>query len=402
MKVAVVGGGPAGMMAASRAAQRGHSVILLEQNKTLGKKMRITGKGRCNITNAGDDILSNITSNPRFLYSALSGFSNHDAISFFESIGVKTKVERGGRVFPENDSAPSVVTAFSNHLKSLGVRCVNVRAKKPIVKDGKICGIADDKNRVFKCDALILATGGVSYPQTGSRGDGLKMAKLLGHTITPLKPSLVPLAADEKICRPLMGLSLKNIGFKISDGKKTLYEDFGEMIFTHFGISGPVVLSASCHIKNPKGLFAVLDLKPALDAETLDKRLIRDLTEFSRKDFINSLDKLLPHALFETVIKMSGIDGRKKSCEITKEERHRFADTLKNFKIELSGFRPIEEAIVTEGGVCVDEINPKTMESKIIKGLYFAGEMIDVSAYTGGYNLQIAYSTGYAAGNSID
>lgn len=401
MKVAVVGGGPAGMMAASRAAQCGHSVILLEQNTILGKKMRITGKGRCNITNAGDDILANITRNPRFLYSALHGFSNYDAIDFFESIGVKTKVERGGRVFPENDSAPSVVEAFSGHLKSLGVKCLSVRAKKPIVEGGAIVGIADDKNRIFKCDALILATGGVSYPRTGSKGDGLKMAKLLGHTITPLRPSLVPLAADEKICRPLMGLSLKNIGFKISDGKKTLYEDFGEMIFTHFGISGPVVLSASCHIKNPKGLFAVLDLKPALDFETLDKRLIRDLNEFSRKDFINSLDKLLPHALFETVVSMANIDGRKKSSEITKEERRAFSGVLKNFTVEINGFRPIEEAIVTEGGVCTDEINPKTMESKIIKGLYFAGEMIDVSAYTGGYNLQIAYSTGYAAGNSI-
>ena len=401
MKVIAVGGGPAGMMAASRAAQCGHSVVLLEQNRILGKKMRITGKGRCNITNAGDDILENVIRNPRFLFSALNGFSNRDAISFFESIGVKTKIERGMRVFPENDSAPSVVEAFARHLKSLGVKTYNIRAKKPIIENGRICGVADGQNRIFKCDALILATGGVSYPQTGSRGDGLKMAKLLGHSITPLKPALVPISADEKICRPLMGLSLKNTGFKITDGSKTLYEDFGEMLFTHFGISGPMVLSASCHIKNPDSLYAVLDLKPALDLETLDKRLIRDLNEFAKRDFINSLDSLLPHALIETVISMSKIDGRKKSCEITKEERHRFARVLKNFAVPLKGFRPIEEAIITEGGVCTDEINPKTMESKIIKGLYFAGEMIDVSAYTGGYNLQIAYSTGYAAGNSI-
>ena len=401
MKVFVIGGGPAGMMAAATAAKCGHSVFLFEKNEKLGKKMRITGKGRCNITNAGDELIPNVITNPSFLYSAFAKFSNYDAIDFFENIGVKTKVERGMRVFPENDSAPSVVEAFKEHIKSLGVKTVRTRINKIYEKDKKIIGVSTAEGKKYACDAVILATGGVSYPQTGSTGDGHKMAKALGHTITPIKPSLVPLASDDKFCRELTGLSLKNIGFRIIKDNETVYEDFGEMLFTHFGISGPVVLSASSHIKNPEGIKAVIDLKPALTPEMLDKRLIRDLKTFSNKDFVNSLSELLPKKLIETVIEISGVDKRKKCNEITKEERGRFANLLKNFTVKISGFRPVAEAIVTSGGVSVNEINPKTMESKLIKNLFFAGEIIDVDAYTGGFNLQIAYSTGYVAGMSI-
>lgn len=401
MKIFVIGAGPAGMMAAITAAKNGHSVYLFEKNNDLGKKMRITGKGRCNITNAGDELIPNVITNPRFLYGAFKRFSNYDAIDFFESIGVKTKVERGFRVFPENDSAPSVVNALKKHLTSLGVTVIKARIVRIYEKDGAVSGIATEGGKKISCDALILATGGVSYPQTGSTGDGHRMAKLLGHTITPLKPSLVPLASDDEFCRELSGLSLKNIGFKLSDGENTLYEDFGEMLFTHFGISGPVVLSGSSHLKKAKGIKAIIDLKPALDYDTLDKRLIRDLTEFSNRDFINSLSSLLPKKLIATIIKLSGIDERKKCNEITKKERAVFLDLLKNFTVNISGFRPIAEAIVTSGGIKTDEINPKTMESKLIKNLYFAGEIIDVDAYTGGYNLQIAYSTGFVAGGSI-
>jgi len=401
MKVFVIGGGPAGMMAAVSAAKSGHSVFLFERNDVLGKKMKITGKGRCNITNAGDELIPNVISNPSFLYSTFARFSNYDAIDFFESIGVKTKVERGMRVFPENDSAPSVVSAFKDYVKSLGVRIVRARINKIYEKDKKVIGVSTAEGKKYACDAVILATGGISYPQTGSTGDGHKMAKALGHTVTPLKPSLVPLSSKDKFCRELTGLSLKNVGFKIMDGNEVIYEDFGEMLFTHFGISGPVVLSASSHIKKPEGVKAVIDLKPALTPEMLDKRLIRDLTEFSNKDFVNSLSNLLPKKLIETVIEISGIDKRKKCNEITKEERGKLLNTLKNFTVSIDGFRPIAEAIVTSGGVSVNEINPKTMESKIIKNLYFAGEIIDVDAYTGGFNLQIAYSTGYVAGVSI-
>jgi len=401
MKVFVIGGGPAGMMAAISAAKSGHSVYLFERNEKLGKKMCITGKGRCNITNAGDDLISNVISNASFLYSAFSRFSNYDAIDFFEKIGVKTKVERGMRVFPENDSAPSVVTALKNHLKSLGIKAVHSRITKIIVKDGAVFAVLTADGKKYACDAAVLATGGVSYPQTGSTGDGHKIAKALGHTITPLLPSLVPLSCKEEFCSDLSGLSLRNIGFKIMDGKNTVYEDFGEMLFTHFGISGPVVLSGSSHIKTPAGMKAVIDLKPALTPEELDRRLLRDFTEFSNRDFINSLSELLPKSLIEIMVELSGIDGRKKCRHITKEERLSFGNLLKNFTLEISGFRPIAEAIVTSGGVATDEINPKTMESKKVKNLYFAGEIIDVDAYTGGYNLQIAYSTGFVAGSSI-
>ena len=401
MKVFVIGAGPAGMMAAITAAKNGHSVYLFEKNNDLGKKMRITGKGRCNITNAGDELIPNVITNPRFLYGAFKRFSNYDAIDFFESIGVKTKVERGFRVFPENDSAPSVVNALKKHLTSLGVGVIKARIVRIYEKDGAVLGVGTEGGKKLSCDALVLATGGVSYPQTGSTGDGHRMAKLLGHTITPLKPSLVPLASDDEFCRELSGLSLKNIGFKLSDGENILYEDFGEMLFTHFGISGPVVLSGSSHLKRAKGIKAIIDLKPALDHDTLDKRLIRDLTEFSNRDFINSLSSLLPKKLIATIIKLSGIDERKKCNEITKKERAVFLDLLKNFTVNISAFRPIAEAIVTSGGIKTDEINPKTMESKLIKNLYFAGEIIDVDAYTGGYNLQIAYSTGFVAGGSI-
>lgn len=400
MKVIVIGAGPAGMFAAVRAAHRGAAVSLLEKNNVLGKKMRITGKGRCNITNAGDDILDNIITNRRFLHSCLNGFSNYDAIDFFESIGVKTKVERGMRVFPENDDASSVVSALERYIKGLGIKIIRARAVNILTENGSACGVETKEGRLY-ADSVVLATGGITYPITGSTGDGHKMARKLGHTVTPLLPSLVPFCVRERFCGELSGLTLKNIGFKVINDDGVLYEDFGELLFTHFGISGPVVLSASCHIKEAAGCKAVIDLKPALSDEDLDKRILRDLTQYAKKDFINSLDDLLPKKLIQTIISLSGIDERKKSGQVTRAQRTHLRDLIKNFTMEITSLRPVEEAIITSGGIDVSQINPKTMESRLLPGLYFAGEIIDCDAYTGGYNLQIAYSTGYAAGNSV-
>ena len=400
MTVFVIGGGAAGMMAAAKAAQHGRSVYILEHNKYLGKKLRITGKGRCNMTNIGE-VIPNVVSNGRFLYSALNRFSNKDTITFFESLGVATKVERGGRVFPQSDKAADVVDAFSRHLKELGVKTICKDVSDVIVRDGHAVGIRIKDGKAYKADAVIIATGGLSYPQTGSTGDGYKMARKLGHTIIEPRPSLVPLVSDNGFCIQMQGLSVRNVVLRLEEDGKRVYSDMGEALFTHFGISGPLVLSASCHIKNPANAVVYIDLKPALSEAELMARLERDFKEFAKKDFINSLDLLLPKKMIEPVASLSGIDAHKKTADISKAEKERLCNILKNFKINITGFAPVEQAIVTRGGVCVREIDPKTMESKIVRGVYFAGEVIDVDAYTGGYNLQIAFSTGAAAGESV-
>lgn len=404
-RVAVIGGGPAGMMAAISAARCGAQVVLFEKNAKLGKKLRITGKGRCNVTNDCDtnEFLMNVPTNPRFLYAALNRFSTADAKDFFESAGVELKTERGRRVFPVSDKAADIVDAFVRQLSECGVRVQNQKVLGVTVEEGRVSGVLTEEGRIA-FDAVIVATGGMSYPLTGSDGDGYKFAKKLGHTVCVLKPSLVPIVAKGRMCSYLQGVSLKNIGFKIVDTRngKTVFEDFGEMMFAHFGITGPVVLSASAHISDIEcGAYeAHIDLKSALDEKTLDARVLSDFKKYSNKDFINALDDLLPQKMIEPIVSVSGIDPRKKVNSVTKEERAALVSVLKCFKIRLSGFRPIDEAIVTKGGVSVKEIDPKTMESKLISGLYFAGEVLDLDAYTGGFNLQIAYSTGYLAGES--
>jgi len=403
MKIAVIGGGPAGIFAASTAAMQGASVLLIEKNPYLGKKMGITGKGRCNITNACDirDFIANIPVNGKFMHSAFYAFSNDDMINLLSRYGVETKIERGNRVFPVSDKAKTVIDALKAYAKDCGVRAVqdNVLAVKKS-DNGFLLDL--ERKGKLKSDKVIIATGGASYTATGSTGDGYKFAGELGHTIITPTPSLVPLTTSGNVAKSLMGLSLKNISIKITDtnGKK-LYEDFGEMLFTHFGVSGPVILSASSHLRNFKNKYILsIDLKPALDEETLDKRIVRDFSAELNKDFINSLDELLPKKMIPVIIKLSGIPERKKVRDITKAERSKLVESIKNFTLEINGTRPINEAIITSGGVCVKEINPKTMESKIVPGLYFAGEVIDVDAYTGGFNLQIAYSTGYLAGEN--
>ena len=404
-KVVVVGAGPAGMMAAITAAKLGAKVTLLEKNDRVGKKLRITGKGRCNVTNdcSVQDFLSNVPTNPRFLYTALSKFSIDDAKTFFEDAGVPLKVERGNRVFPVSDKAADIVSAMFNECKKAGVEVLLGKKVSGVnVEDGRVVSVRCGGE--VACESVILATGGVSYPLTGSDGDGLRFARNIGHTITELRPSLVPIVEDGFVCREMQGLSLKNVGLKIISEKsgKAVYEDFGEMMFTHFGITGPMVLSASAYLPDigKEKYHAEIDLKPALDDKKLDARLLSDFSKYSNKDFLNSLSDLLPQKMIETVVAMSGIDGRKKVNSITREERARLSEVIKHFKINLSHFRPIAEAIVTKGGVSVKEIDPKTMQSRLALGLFFAGEMIDVDAYTGGFNLQIAFSTGYTAGEN--
>lgn len=400
--VAVIGGGAAGMLAAGAAAEHGASVILIEKNKYLGKKLGITGKGRCNITNSADlsEIMENIPSNPRFLYSAFNAFSNNDIISLIESCGVKTKVERGGRVFPVSDKAADVVGALKKFLKDNGVRAVNGEAEEILTDNNKVIGVKLKSGAQISADSVIVATGGKSYPQTGSTGDGYKFAQKLGHTVVEPKASLVPMVCEEKWVSELMGLSLKNIAISVvNESGREVYSDFGEMIFTHYGVSGPVILSASSRLSDLgiKKYTLKIDLKPALDEKTLDKRLLRDFGENKNKDFINSLSALLPQKLIPVVTRLSEINERKKVNEITKAERAALISVLKGLTLTLTEKRPIEEAIITSGGVSVKEINPKTMESKKTCGLYFAGEVIDVDAYTGGFNLQIAFSTAYCA-----
>lgn len=404
-RVVVVGAGPAGMMAAITAAKLGARVTLIEKNDRVGKKLRITGKGRCNVTNdcSVQDFLANVPTNPRFLYTALNKFSVDDVKAFFEDAGVPLKVERGNRVFPVSDKAADIVSAMLSECKKAGVQVLlNKKVSGVNVADGKVVSVRCGAD--IECDAVILATGGISYPLTGSDGDGLRFARKIGHTVTELRPSLVPIVEDGFVCREMQGLSLKNVGLKIISDKsgKTVYEDFGEMMFTHFGITGPMVLSASAYLPDigKEKYHAEIDLKPALDDKKLDLRLLSDFSKYSKKDFLNSLSDLLPQKMIETVVSMSGIDGRKKVNSITREERAKLCEVIKRFKINLSHFRPVSEAIVTKGGIEISEIDPRTMQSKLAHGLFFAGEMIDVDAYTGGFNLQIAFSTGYTAGEN--
>ena len=401
----VIGAGPAGMIAAGYLAEKTEKVILIDKNKFPGKKLRITGKGRCNITNSADveDFIKNVPTNPRFLYSAFYSFTNDDIVNLLENLGVKCKTERGGRVFPESDSAKDVADALKRFAFKKNVTYVCDEVKKLIVKDGKVIGVKTTEKEYFS-DAVVIATGGSSYPLTGSDGSGYKLAKQAGHTIVDIKPSLVPIVTEEKWVSDLMGLSLKNIEIKVINEKnKTIYKDFGEMLFTHFGMSGPVILSASAHIRNPeKSKYKIsVDLKPALDEEKLDKRISRDFEQFKNKHLINALDELLPKALIPVIVKLSGIDAHKEVNSVTREERMTLVRCIKSLLVTVKDFRPIDEAIITSGGVNTKEINPSTMESKITENLYFAGEVIDVDAYTGGFNLQIAYSTGYLAAQSI-
>ncbi len=403
----IIGGGAAGLMAAVTAADLGANILLLEKNGRVGKKLLITGKGRCNVTNAcgREEFFENIPTNPRFLYSAFSGFSNYDVMDFFEGLGVPLKIERGNRVFPVSDRAGDIVAAFEMALSERRerVKLVNAEVTEILADEEKnVVGVMAD-GREYRGAKVLLAAGGASYPGTGSDGGGYKLAKALGHTVVPLRPSLVPLVCEEKWCGEAMGLSLKNVTLALFEGEKKIFEEMGEMLFTHFGISGPLVLSASGHIRRmTRGRFSVrLDLKPALDEKVLDERIRRDFAEFANRDFANSLGKLLPRKLIPVIVKLSGIDGGKKVNQISREERKKLVDLLKNLPLTVKDFRPISEAIVTGGGVTVNEINPKTMESKLIRGLYFAGEIIDVDAYTGGFNLQIAFSTGAAAARAV-
>lgn len=414
-RVIVVGGGPAGMMAAITAAENGNEVIIIEKMPSFGRKLLITGKGRCNITSSlyMSEFIKNTPGNGKFLYSAFQNYTNKDIIEFLKRQGLEVKEERGNRIFPVTDKSIDVLNCFKKRIDELKIQYkLNTRVEKILIKNNEVLAIRTDKE-IIRTDKIILATGGKSYPLTGSTGDGYKMAKDIGHTIIPIKPSLVPMEVYEKEeCKKLQGLSLRNVGIKIidTDRKKIIYEDFGEMIFTHFGISGPTILSGSAHLVKYKDIEYLLrkkyinisiDLKPALTEEQLDDRILRDFNTFKNKQFKHSLDKLLPQKIIPVVIELSKIHESKKVNEITKEERKRLVELLKNFTITIKSFRPVEEAIITCGGINTKEIDPKTMESKLIKGLYFAGEIIDVDSYTGGFNLQIAYSTGYTAGMSV-
>lgn len=402
--VIVVGGGAAGMMAAVFAARNGQNVQLLEKNEKLGKKLFITGKGRCNITNAADieDLFTAVISNPKFLYSGFYSFTNQQVIDFFEEFGVKTKIERGERVFPVSDHSSDVIAAFSRELKLLGVSVsLHTEVRELLCEQDKVCGVLLTNGKKMKADAVIVATGGISYPSTGSTGDGYRFAKETGHRVTELLPSLVPMEVRQWYAKELQGLSLRNIEIRITDGKKKLYEEFGEMLFTHYGVTGPVILSASSVVGKTlrkKELTLHIDLKPALSEEQLDKRILREFDANHNKQYKNSIDSLFPAKLKPVMIELSEIEPEKKVNEITKEERQRLVHLIKDFTMTLTGLRSYNEAIITKGGVSVKEIDPGTMESKKMKGLYFAGEVLDLDAVTGGYNLQIAWSTGYLAG----
>ncbi len=405
-KVLVVGGGAAGMFAAIFAAYNGNEVHIFEKNEKLGKKLFITGKGRCNITNASDmeTLFRSVVSNSKFLYSSLYGYTNQDVIAFFEQIGVHTKLERGNRIFPISDHSSDVIAALTKELRNLGVEIhLHTEVAKVLGKSAFEAVVLRNGNRI-EGDACIIATGGLSYPTTGSTGDGYRFAKAFGHQVTELYPALVPLVIKQDYVRELQGLSLRNVEASILDGKKTIYSDFGEMLFTHYGVSGPLMLSASSYIAKTlkqRELSLVIDLKPALNSEQVDQRVLRDFEEGMNKQFKNVLGKLFPTKLIPIMLELSGIDSEKKVNLITKEERRRFVHLIKNFTLTISGLREFNEAIITQGGVSVKEINPTTMESKFVSNLYFVGEVLDLDALTGGFNLQIAWSTAYAAGNSI-
>lgn len=402
-RVIVIGGGAAGMLAAGTAAERGLNVVLIEKNKVLGKKLMITGKGRCNITNACDDVetlLKNVVRNRRFLYSAFYGFDNMRTIDFFEGLGVKTKVERGERVFPLSDKSADVTAALRKYLIDGNVEIIRDRVDEICVENGKITGVKCKDRGFMRADSVITATGGISYPITGSTGDGYTFAEDLGHTIERLKPSLVPLTVNENISE-LCGLSLKNISVVVNDDKgKVIYKDFGEMMFAHFGLTGPVILSASSFIENPRGCIVHIDLKPALNVKQLDERILRDFSKNMNRDLINGLNDLLPKAIIPYIVRLSEIPPHQKINSVTAASRRRLTELIKNLEFNVTGFCPPEQAIITSGGVSVKEINPSTMESKLVGGLFFAGEVIDVDALTGGFNLQIAFSTGRLAGLS--
>lgn len=400
----VIGGGAAGMMCSLVAAQRGLDVILLEPNKTLGRKLRITGKGRCNVTNNCDikDFLTNIPGDGRFLYSALNRLSPRETMQFFESLGLPLKTERGNRVFPVSDNANDVAGTLARNLERSGVRHIRESAKHIITENGEVTGVKTDSG-VISCRAAVICTGGLSYPLTGSTGAGYKMARELGHSIAPCRPSLVPLESDDEYCAQMQGFSLKNVTLSAYENDKLIFRELGEMLFTHFGVSGPLVLSASSHMRNfgSAKYRLCIDLKPALDEKKLDARLLRDFEKYANRDFANSLCDLAGKTMIPVLVELSGIPAEEKVNSITRQQRHDLLRLFKEFSISISGPRPIDEAIVTSGGVLTKEINPRTMESKLVSGLYFAGEVMDIDAYTGGFNLQIAWSTAYVAANSI-
>ena len=413
--VIVIGGGPAGMMAAITAAEYGNDVTIIEKNSDFGKKLLITGKGRCNITSSlyMSEFIKNTPGNGQFLYSAFQNYTNTDIIDFLKNQGLEVKEERGNRIFPVTDKSIDVLNCFKSKINELKIKKLfNTRVQKILVQNGEVLGVRTEKE-IIQTDKIILATGGKSYPLTGSTGDGYLIAKNIGHKVTEIRPSLVPLVIYEKNeCKEMQGLSLRNVGIKIIDESKNklIYEDFGEMIFTHFGISGPTILSGSAHLVRYKEIDNLMkeqkiklqiDLKPALTEEQLDERILRDFKEFKNKQFKHALDKLLPQKMIPIVIEKTKINEEKRVNEITKEERKNLVKVLKKFELTIKDFRPVEEAIITSGGINIKEINPKTMESKLVKGLYFAGEIMDVDSYTGGFNLQIAYSTGYTAGMHV-
>lgn len=407
-RVVIIGGGAAGMMAGIAAAKAGHQVVLLEKNEKLGKKLFLTGKGRCNITNAAEmeDLFAGIVRNAKFLYSSFYRFNNRDIIRLLEDCGCPVKTERGGRVFPVSDKSSDVIKALSGRLKELGA-AVRLGTEVSGLKtdDGRITGVLLKNGQELAADAVVVATGGLSYPSTGATGDGYRLAADLGHTVTDLSPALVPFTTGEELVRDLQGLSLKNIRARILMNEKVLYEDFGEMLFTHFGVSGPVLLSASSYVaaqikKTPLQLS--IDLKPALSPEQLDARILKDFEQEKNKQFKNALNRLLPARLIPAVIDRSGIEPERQINTVTREERRRIAGQMKDFRLTLTGLRGYSEAIITQGGISVKEINPSTMESKRVRNLYFAGEVLDLDGVTGGFNLQIAWSTGYLAGISIE
>lgn len=401
----VIGGGAAGMMCSLIAARRGLDVILLEPNKMFGRKLRITGKGRCNVTNNCDikDFLTNIPGDDgRFLYSALNRLSPRETMQFFESLGLPLKTERGNRVFPVSDNANDVAGTLARNLERSGVRHIRESAKHIITENGEVTGVKTDSG-VISCRAAVICTGGLSYPLTGSTGAGYKMARELGHSIAPCRPSLVPLESDDEYCAQMQGFSLKNVTLSAYENDKLIFRELGEMLFTHFGVSGPLVLSASSHMRNfgSAKYRLSIDLKPALDGKKLDARLLRDFEKYANRDFANSLCDLAGKTMIPVLVELSGIPAEEKVNSITRQQRHDLLRLFKEFPISISGPRPIDEAIVTSGGVLTKEINPRTMESKLVSGLYFAGEVMDIDAYTGGFNLQIAWSTAYVAANSI-
>lgn len=400
----VIGGGAAGLMCAYTAASNGVRVILLDPNRTLGRKVRITGKGRCNVTNNCDvkEFMRNVPGDGRFLYSALNRLSPSDTIAFFESHGLPLKTERGNRVFPVSDNANDVAGTMAHICERAGVKWLHCRAKDILAEDGAVVAVMSEEGRI-NCRAACVCTGGLSYPLTGSDGDGFKFAKKFGHTVTPLRPSLVPLESNDDYCAEMQGFSLRNVALSLFEDDKLIYKEQGEMLFTHFGVSGPLVLSASAHMRSfDKCRYRLeIDLKPALDEKKLDARLLRDFEKYANREFKNALNDLAGQTMIPTLIRLSGIPEDTRVNSITRAQRMALLHLLKAFPVSVSGTRPIDEAIVTSGGVCTREINPRTMESKLVSGLYFAGEVLDLDGYTGGFNLQIAWSTGYVAGNSV-